>query len=197
VIEALEERGRASGNLSDCMVLFCTDNSTVESAVHKGTSTSPKLLDLVIRFHQLQSKHGIAILISHVSGKRMIAHGTDGLSRGLLNEGVMAGESFYACIPFNLSASSRSSSLVPWIGSWAGEDVTHLQPEDWFERAHDASGWKMGPDNFKTPRIKRGCYLWTPPPAAADVALEQLRQARHKRQDSFHIFVCPKLMTPR
>jgi len=33
----------------------------------------------------------------------------------------------------------------------------------------------------------------TPPPAAADVALEQLRQARHKRQDSFHIFVCPKL----
>ena len=55
----------------------------------------------------------------------------------------------------------------------------------------------MGPDGFKRPRIKRGCYLWTPPPAAADVALEQLRQARHKRQDSFHIFACPKLLTPR
>jgi hypothetical protein len=36
-----------------------------------------------------------------------------------------------------------------------------------------------------------------PTPAAADVALEQLRQACHKRQDSFHIFVCPKLLTLR
>jgi hypothetical protein len=198
VIEALEEEG-ASGKLSECMVFFCTDNSTVESALYKGTSSSPKLLDLVIRYHQLQSKYGIIILTSHVSGKRMIAQGTDGLSRGLLNEGVMAGESFFTFVPFNLSASLRSSSLVPWIRSWAGEDVIHLQPEDWFERAHDISGWKMGAgqDTFKRPRIHRGCYLWTPPPAAADVALEQLRQARHKRQDSFHIFVCPKLMTPR
>jgi hypothetical protein len=93
----------------------------------------------------------------------MIAQGTDGLSRGLLNEGVMAGESFFAFVPFNLSAALRSSSLVPWIRSWAGEDVIHLQPEDWFERAQDVSGWKMGQDNFKRPRIQRGCYLWTPP----------------------------------
>jgi len=196
VIEALEEEG-ASGRLADCMVFFCTDNSTVEAALYKGTSSSRKLLDLVIRYHQLQSKYGIVIFTSHVSGKRMIAQGTDGLSRGLLNEGVMAGESFFAFVPFNLSADLRSPSLVPWFRSWAGEELIHLQPADWFERGHDIVGWKLGQDKFKRPRIKRGCYLWTPPPAAADVALEQLRQARHKRQDSFHIFVCPKLLTPR
>ena len=196
VIKSLEEEG-ASGNLKDCMVFFCTDNSTVETALYKGTSSSRKLLDLVIRYHQLQAKYGIVIFTSHVAGKRMIAQGTDGLSRGLLNEGVMAGESFFTYVPFNLSAALRSSSLVPWVRSWAGEDVIHLQPADWFERSHDIAGWKMGQDNFERPRIKRGCYLWTPPPAAADVALEQLRQARHKRQDSFHIFVCPKLLTPR
>ena len=195
VVEALEEEG-AAGRLSDCMVFFCTDNSTVEAALYKGTSSSRKLLDLVIRYHQLQSTYGIVIFTSHVSGKRMIAQGTDGLSRGLLNEGVMGGESFFAFVPFNLSAAHRSPSLVPWIRSWVGEELTHLQPSDWFERGHDIVGWKMGHDNFKRPRISRGCYLWTPPPAAADVALEQLRQARHKRQDSFHIFVCPKLMTP-
>ncbi len=96
-----------------------------------------------------------------------------------------------------LWADRGSSSWVAWVRSWADEDVIQHHPEDWYERAHDIVGWKMGQDNFKRPRIKRGCYLWTPPPAAADVALEELRQARHKRQDSFHIFVCPRLLIPR
>ena len=38
--------------------------------------------------------------------------------------------------------------------------------------------------------------MWTPPPAAARVALEEIRQARQKRQDSSHILVVPKLMAP-
>ena len=42
----------------------------------------------------------------------------------------------------------------------------------------------------------RDKYLWAPPPAIAEVALEELRKARIKRQDSTHIFVCPRLMTP-
>ena len=103
VIEALEEEG-AVGRLSDCMVFFCTDNSTVEAALYKGTSTSRKFLDLVVRYHQLQSADGIVIFTPYVPGKQMIAQGTDGLSRGLLNEGVMGGESFFAFVPFNLSA---------------------------------------------------------------------------------------------
>ena len=46
------------------------------------------------------------------------------------------------------------------------------------------------------PTIKRGTLVWSPPPAACDVALEELRKARIKRQDSTHIIVCPRLMTP-
>ncbi len=34
------------------------------------------------------------------------------------------------------------------------------------------------------------------PPAAADVALEELRKAHIKRQDSTHFFVCARLLTP-
>jgi hypothetical protein len=35
-----------------------------------------------------------------------------------------------------------------------------------------------------------------PPPAAADVALEELRKAVLKRQNSTHLFIVPRLLTP-
>ena len=34
------------------------------------------------------------------------------------------------------------------------------------------------------------------PPAAASVAVEELRKACHKRQCSTHVFVCPRLLKP-
>jgi len=39
-------------------------------------------------------------------------------------------------------------------------------------------------------------FVWTPPPAAAGVAIEELRKARHKHTDSVHLFVVPRLMGP-
>jgi hypothetical protein len=53
----------------------------------------------------LEIKHAIKLMVSHVSGLRMIAEGGDGKSRGILNEGVMAGESMLSFIPLNLSRS--------------------------------------------------------------------------------------------
>ena len=41
-----------------------------------------------------------------------------------------------------------------------------------------------------------GAFVWVPPPAAADVCLEELRKARIKRQISTHVVVIPRLMTP-
>ena len=40
---------------------------------------------------------------------------------------------------------------------------------------------------------EKGTFVWMPPPAAADVALEQLRFARSKRTASTHIFIVPRL----
>ena len=45
----------------------------------------------------------------------MIAQGGDGLSRGVLNEGVMRGEDFLSFIPFHLSAFEREPKLMDWI----------------------------------------------------------------------------------
>ena len=44
------------------------------------------------------------------------------------------------------------------------------------------------------PNYEAGIWVWSPPPAAALWALEELRQARQKRQDSAHIILIPKLM---
>jgi hypothetical protein len=90
VVESLEEEA-SSGRLENSMVFFFTDNSTVEAALYKGTSHSPKSFDLVIRVKLLETKLAIKLVVSHVSGLRMIAEGGDGVSRGILNEGVMAG----------------------------------------------------------------------------------------------------------
>jgi hypothetical protein len=195
VVECLEEEGEAK-RLTNCKVFFCTDNSTVEAAIYKGASSSEKLHALVVRFLCLQSKYGIMVTVSHVSGKRMIAEGADGLSRGLLNEGVMAGESIISFVPFHLSAVDRSPGIHDWVKSWADEEVILLKPEDWFERGHDLIGGEERADKFWIPKFQRGCYLWVPPPAAANVALEEIRVARIKRQNSFHILIVPRLMTP-
>ena len=78
-MSGLESEGRKR-QLNDTMIFFFTDNSTVEGALYKGTSSSPKLLNLVIRFNALQAHYDTQIIVSHVSGKRMITQGADGLS---------------------------------------------------------------------------------------------------------------------
>ena len=196
VVESLEEEARA-GHLNDSVVYFFTDNSTVEAALYKGTSSSPKLLELVIRIKTLETSHNIQLLVSHVSGDRMISQGGDGISRGSLNEGVMAGLPMISFVPLHLGALERNTVTADWIRSWAGNQITFLEPLDWFQRGHDIVGWSKEEGSlFSFPIHEKGRYCWTPPPAAADVAIEQLRIARIKRQDSSHIFVCPRLMTP-
>ena len=194
-ILALEEEAD-TGSLKDTLVFFFTDNSTVEAALYKGSSTSSLLLELVIRFYTIQAKYGITIHVSHVAGKRMIAQGTDGLSRGQINEGVMGGDNMLNFIPLHLSAVEREPRLVDWVSSWLAEPLTVLTPTDWFERGQDIVGGKISSDGFWRPEIRAGAYLWVPPPAAADTALEQLRISRIKRQASTHVFICPRLMTP-
>ena len=71
-----------------------------------------------------------------------------------------------------------------------------LEPKDWFGRGHDHQGLVKSLDGYWLPKLKPGLLVWAPPPAAADVALEELRQARLKRTRSIHLFVCPRLMEP-
>jgi len=180
LVEYLEERG-AEGQLFDSEVFMFTDNSTAEAAFWKGTSKSRKLLDLVLRLRELEMQTGMILHIIHVSGKRMIAQGTDGLSRGDHSTGVMTGQSLTAFVPIHLDAFQRSPPLREWMEQVLSQcNAKFLSPEGWFENhtAHDT-------------------FVWSPPPAAADVVVERFGIARHKRPNTLHVLLIPRLMTGR
>jgi hypothetical protein len=163
-----------------------TDNSTAESAFFKGTSSSEKLFDLVLRLRKIEMEGDLFIHLVHVAGTRMIWSGVDGLSRGDHNAGVMAGDSMLSFVPLSQSADERSASLLPWIESWAapprskGKLMRVLTATEWCD-----------------PHPSGGTYVWLPPPAAAAAAIEWLGQSIHKRPDSVHIVIVPRLMTAR
>ena len=58
-------------------------------------------------------------------------------------------------------------------------------------------GWSSNQDGFERPILAAGrkCYIWAPAPLAAEVAIAELRKARINRQQSCHVFVCPRLCT--
>lgn len=195
VVLTVEEEAR-NGTLQGSVMFLFTDNSTVEGALYKGNTPSEKLFRLVVRLRKVEFQHGATIVVSHVSGKRMIAQGTDAISRGQLNEGVAGGLPMLDFVPLHLTAFDRSPQLKPWIVSWLGNDVEFLNPADWFIRGHDLSNGFYDKSGFWRYDTKPGKYIWCPPPAAADVALEEMRKALIKRQDSTHVFLCPRLLTP-
>ena len=103
VVEFLELKGR-EGKLTGCELFMFTDNSTTEGAFWKGTSPSRKLCSLVLRLRKLERETGMILHIIHVSGRRMIAQGTDGLSHGDHSLGVMRGEYMRSFSPLHLDA---------------------------------------------------------------------------------------------
>jgi hypothetical protein len=70
---------------------FRTDNTNAEAAYFCGLFKSRQLHGLVLRLRLLEMRLGIIIRVIPVSGKIMIRVGVDGVSRGDLNAGVMAG----------------------------------------------------------------------------------------------------------
>ena len=198
LVDALKEEAKL-GNLKGVEVFLFTDNSTAEGAFFNGSSSSRKLFELILELREMEMEHEMKIHFVHVSGKRMIAQGTDGLSRGQFTEGVMRGICMKSFIPLNENVCERHAGFKLWLKSWMpDEEAEWLKPEDWFVRGHnivDGSGVDNG-DGLEVPSYKKGLFIWTPPPAAAGVAIEELRKARHKHTDSTHLFIVPRLMAP-
>ena len=119
LIETLERLGEL-GELIGREVFLFTNNSVSESIAAEGSSLSPNLYDLVVRFYQLEMKYLCKLEVVHVTGTRMIDQGIDGLSRGDMYEGVMAGSSMLSFIPLHKSAGERSPgiSLGAIMGIW-------------------------------------------------------------------------------
>lgn len=101
------------------MKLFVfTDNFAADSTFHKGTSSSKKLFELTLSLQKLQMNGGFSMHMIHVSGRRMMHQGTDGLSRGMSNIKVMNGSAMHSHIPLHLNALERQDTeLKAWVSS--------------------------------------------------------------------------------
>jgi hypothetical protein len=180
LVDGLEELVR-SGRVKDAEVFLFTDNSTAEAVFYRGNSTSRPLFELMLRLRKVEMDGGLNLRVIHVAGTRMIEQGTDGGSRGDLTQGVMAGEPMLKYVPLHLTALDRSPGLEGWIRSWWDDErgsLVKLAPSGWFDEGQ-----------------RDGNFLWCPAPAAADVVVEQLGEARHKRPQCTHVVVVPRLMT--
>ena len=142
LVDTVEEESKA-GYLQGLELWLFTDNSTAESCFHKGGLLSGHLHDLVPRLRKLELDARFTLYVVHVAGTRMIAQGIDGLSRGVLLEGVMAGEYMLSYIPLAKGAVQRQPNLADYVNDWVG-GVLHQKVE--------ASRWKNG--------FKRGTGSW-------------------------------------
>ena len=199
LLETIQNMGK-DGRLNGSEIFLFTDNSTSEAAFYKGSSKSRLLHEMVGKMRAFELSEGCKIIVVHISGKRMQCQGVDGLSRGNMLEGIMQNNDVLRYIPLHISALNRmgGEKLLTWIKSWMGkgEQLITLSTEDWFIRAHDIVGYKQGVTLLTEPVYQQGLFLWSPPPALAEVACEELRKARNKRQVSTHVFICPRLMSP-
>jgi hypothetical protein len=143
--------------------------------------SSKRLFKLTLDLRKLQMNDGLMLHVILVAGRRMIAQGTDGLSRGSTYQGVMTGSSFLDYVTLHRNALERQGpALLDWALSWfSGSDTPMaLNPNDKFTKGH-----------------KYSTCIWTPPPAAADVALEQMALSIHKRPKHTHLILVPRLFT--
>ena len=112
----------------------------------------------------------------------------------------MAGTDMLYFVDLGKTAIQRHPPLLDWIRDWTGrKDLKPLIPEGWFEEGHGISGGTPDRNGVWMPTHvpKHKLFLWVPPPAAAEVALEELCKARHKRTDTFHVLAIPRLVSTR
>ena len=90
----------------------------------------------------------------------------------------MGGSRMLKFIPLHLGVLDRSTAFENLVLNHLGTGFKTLVTEEWFEEGH---GY--------------GNFVWTPPPAACEVVVEQLGKARLKRPELMHLVFVPCLMT--
>ena len=94
-------------------------------------------------------------------------------------------------LPFNESAIKRYPALLSEIGFWSQKtrkfDLTC--PVDWFDTVFN----HKDSNGYFDAHTKS--WIWAPSPCTAQIAVEQLCEAKHLFPATSHIFLCPAVMT--
>jgi hypothetical protein len=178
----------ADGDLWNHKVFLIMDNLAFEGAFYEGHSPSRELSDIVFQVHKAQRDGAFVLHVIYISGKQVKASGVDGLSRGDLTEGMIAGRDPLSFIPFNRGVDNRSSG---WVSTWV---------HSWWEtkRGADFGGFPLRTitkDNMFELRDLKAARLWMMPPAVMEVVLELLCKDCLAHPQWPHVFVVLRLMT--
>ena len=180
-IEQMAKEGRLN---SLAEVFIFTDNMHAESAFYRGTAKSPEVLRLMFRLHKILMIGEAFVHVVWVSGKRMIAQGTDGLSRSDLTNGVMRGTDMLEFVPLHKTAAERQPRLLTKFLRQVVDDIDPM-------RILDVADW------FAVPQEQDGVFVWIPPPCLADVAVFLMAEAWHVRPWNTHVLLAPSLLSGR
>ena len=179
-------------------VFLFTDNMVFESTFYKGHSkTSSKLSGIILRLRKAERDGGLVLHVIHVAGTRMKDWGVDGLSRGDLLEGMLAGKDPLSFIPLSKGANERSEGRVAqWVKSWwrGGGPVKRggkKKSKPWLGAELEEITKEKMFELHKTQRPR----LWMPPPAAMETVMELFNEDRIAHPRCPHVFVVPRLMT--
>lgn len=97
----------------------------------------------------------------------------------------------------DVRALDRQPSIIDWLRQWLPcKHPTVLWPDDWFDVGH---GLGKGTVNhhgvWVSSESSNDWFIWHPPPALGEIAMEELSESRHKRSHLSHIVLLPRLMT--
>jgi hypothetical protein len=119
----------------------------------------------------------------------MIKLGIDAVSRGELHLGALADATLAHVILLHLHPLEQSEGLIHWLSSWV-TSFNVASPDDWFYRAQEGG-------RYDTPSQPLDPWIWSLPPAAALIALEELGNARLKCHDLLRgVILIPLLLRP-
>ena len=113
---------------------------------------------MILELRKMELDEELIIHFISISGKRMIAQGTDGVSRADLSSGVMGGEDFLKYLPLDETAIERQKGLSEELLSRPGKKRWKVATtEDWFDAV------------FTSPNER---WIWCPPPALVKLAVK-------------------------
>ena len=181
------------GGLTAAEIFIYTDNFVFESCYYKGYSkTSPELSDVILRLYKAAREGGLTIHVIWIAGTRMKEIGVDGLSRGDMLDGIMAGMDPLNLVPVAQGAGQRSCGAVTkWIRSW----WKHAPNPDCVRSWGETALVEVTKDNMFELKDVVGSRLWMLPPAAMETALEMFAEDRVAHPWNAHVFAVPQLMT--
>ena len=161
-------------------IFHMTDNLVSECILTKGASHSPRLQQLLREIALELRLQQCDLVPIHVAGTRLIAQGTDGLSRGQMHAGIMDGnvEDVNAFNPLAQQPRPITQPLREWVKRYG----------------HGTELWD--PVTWEPQNIRGKHTIWMPPPLLArDALLIFLRQRMIAPTTTTATFLLPRRFT--